>query len=82
MEKNTQELDSQELTKRAQKVIDYFGGPYQLAKKLGITDWAIRKWYHSKIPPQRAKQIEKITEGKFTKEYMRSDYFEKSLPIH
>jgi len=77
MDKNTQNL-----TKRAQQVIDAFGGPYKLAQQIGLTDWAVRKWYYSKIPPQRAAELELLSEGRFTKEYLRPDYFKSFIPLN
>ncbi|ARB05731.1 Cro/Cl family transcriptional regulator [Synechococcus virus S-ESS1] len=37
----------------------------ELAKKLHLSKWAVRKWINNKkIPPDRAAQIVKISEGR------------------
>lgn len=46
------------------KLLDYFGSIECLAKKLGITKFAVYQWDH--IPEKRAYQIELITKGKFS----------------
>lgn len=45
-------------------VTDFFGGRVALAKALGVTPQAVHKWCKTDIPPARAIQIEKLTEGK------------------
>lgn len=45
-------------------VVEFFGGRVALAKALGVTPQAVHKWMQTEIPPARAIQIEKLTEGK------------------
>jgi DNA-binding transcriptional regulator YdaS (Cro superfamily) len=48
------------------KVIMYFGSQSALAIALGVTEGAVSQWVSSGvIPPARAVQIERITDGKF-----------------
>lgn len=49
-----------------QEIIKHFGNQAKLAKKLGIGRAAVNHWsIRGIIPPNRAIQIEKLTEGKF-----------------
>lgn len=48
------------------EILTHFGNQYQLAKKLGVERAAVNQWVKSGIiPPRRAIEIEKLTEGKF-----------------
>lgn len=44
-------------------VINFFGGRVALAKALKVTPQAVHKWMKTEIPPARAIQIEKLTNG-------------------
>jgi len=49
-----------------EQIISHFGGQGELARKLGIKSMAITNWKNRKvIPPKRAYQIEKMSEGEF-----------------
>ena len=66
-----------------QKAIDYFGSQQALADAINnefddrLKQSHIHKWLHlvKKLPLERAYQIEKVTNGKVTKENLRSDLF-------
>ncbi len=48
------------------EIIKHFGSQRNLAEKLGVRDPAISQWIKKgKIPPQRAVDIERLTDGKF-----------------
>jgi DNA-binding transcriptional regulator YdaS (Cro superfamily) len=48
------------------KLMVHFGGQYKLALALNVSSAAVSLWVkEAKIPPLRAIQIEKITNGKF-----------------
>lgn len=45
-------------------VIEYMGGTVETARKLGVQPAAVSQWIASGvIPPKRAIQIERITQG-------------------
>ena len=43
----------------------HFGSQSALARRLGISPAAIAQWLVDGVPPARAIEIEKITDGKF-----------------
>lgn len=46
------------------EVIDFMGGTVETARKLGVHPAAVSQWIASgAIPPKRAIQIERITQG-------------------
>lgn len=48
------------------KLIDYFGSQNKLAGTLDVSSVAVGYWFkEKKIPPYRAIQIERLTEGEF-----------------
>lgn len=47
-----------------QKTLEHVGGQSALAKRLGIRQQSVQQW--KKIPPKRALEIEKITDGAVT----------------
>lgn len=47
-------------------VIEHFGGHTRLAHALGVSTQAVSQWVASgRIPPARAIDIERLTDGKF-----------------
>lgn len=49
-----------------EELFKYFGGQNKMAGKLNVTTQAISQWVKDgKVPPARAIQIEKITNGEF-----------------
>lgn len=60
-----------------QKAIDISGSQVALAKSLGCTYQTIQGWRaKGAVPPVRAVQIEKATDGKVTRYELRPDLFE------
>ena len=48
------------------EIIKWFGSQVELARRLGVTQAAVAQWVaDEKVPPYRAIQIERITEGQF-----------------
>ena len=48
------------------EIIKWFGSQVELARKLGVTQAAVAQWVaDAKVPPYRAIQIERITDGQF-----------------
>ena len=48
------------------EIIKWFGSQVELARKLGVTQAAVAQWVaDEKVPPYRAIQIERITDGQF-----------------
>ena len=48
------------------KIIRWFGSQVELARQLGVTQAAVAQWVSDeRIPPYRAIQIERITDGQF-----------------
>ena len=49
-----------------QEIIQRFGSQVELARQLGVTQAAVAQWVSDeRIPPYRAIQIERITDGQF-----------------
>lgn len=49
-----------------EKVIEHFGGTTKTAKVLGVEPAAVSQWIAKKeIPPKRAIEVERITDGLF-----------------
>lgn len=47
-----------------EKVIEYFGGTSKTAKALGVEPAAVSQWIaKNEIPPKRAIEIERLTDG-------------------
>ena len=48
------------------EIIRRFGSQVELARKLGVTQAAVAQWVSDeRVPPYRAIQIERITDGQF-----------------
>lgn len=48
------------------EIIKWFGSQVEMARQLGVTQAAVAQWVSDeKIPPYRAIQIERITDGQF-----------------
>lgn len=47
------------------EIVEFFGGQTKLALLLGIDKAAISNWRKEGIPPLRAIEIEKLSDGKF-----------------
>ena len=48
------------------EIIKWFGSQVELARQLGVTQAAVAQWVaDEKVPPYRAIQIERITDGRF-----------------
>ena len=48
------------------EIIRWFGSQVELARQLGVTQAAVAQWVaDEKVPPYRAIQIERITDGQF-----------------
>ena len=48
------------------EIIQRFGSQVELARQLGVTQAAVAQWVSDeRIPPYRAIQIERITDGQF-----------------
>ena len=48
------------------EIIKWFGSQVELSRQLGVTQAAVAQWVaEDKIPPYRAIQIERITDGQF-----------------
>ena len=57
------------------KAIDILGGQSELAGKLGLTPMAVTQWKDRGVPPKRAIDIEKLTEGKVTRFDLLPEFF-------
>ena len=48
------------------EIIKWFGSQVELARQLGVTQAAVAQWVADEnVPPYRAIQIERITDGQF-----------------
>lgn len=51
---------------KIKQVVKHFDGQYKLAAALGVSSVAVHWWVKdNKIPPRRAIEIEKLTDGLF-----------------
>lgn len=57
------------------KAIKHFGGQRGLAGALGVTPMAITQWKKRGVPPNRAVDIEKVTDGDVPRYMTRPDLF-------
>lgn len=60
------------------KLVKYFGSKSKLGRVLGISHQAVVKWSKTRIPSDRAIQIEQITQGEITVKDLRPDLFEET----
>jgi DNA-binding transcriptional regulator YdaS (Cro superfamily) len=52
--------------KAINRLVVYFGGQYRLANALDVSSSAVSMWIKDgALPPMRAIQVERITDGKF-----------------
>ncbi len=54
-----------------------FGTLKKFANALGVTPTSVHRWKRDGFPVGKLKEIEKLTEGKITKEMMRPDLFKR-----
>lgn len=57
------------------KLVDYFGNKSKVGRAVGVTHQAIIKWGKTKVPSDRAIQIEQITKGEITVRDLRPDLY-------
>lgn len=59
------------------KIVEFFGGSQSdLARKLGVSPQFVQKMVNKKpVPPKRAIQIEKLSNGALTRAEIRPDIF-------
>lgn len=56
-----------------ERAIKILGNDSRMAKKLGITPWAVSKWNPHKPPKDRCLAIQKATDNQVTAEELRPD---------
>ena len=56
-----------------QTAIDTFGSRAALARSLGVTAEAVRKWELGRIPAERCLDIERATNGRVSRSELRPD---------
>lgn len=58
---------------------DRTAGIRELAQRLGVNPMTVRQWiYRERIPPERAVEIERATDGAVTRSEIRPDLFSSS----
>jgi DNA-binding transcriptional regulator YdaS (Cro superfamily) len=57
------------------KAIDVFGSQAGLAEALGLSAMAITQWKKRGVPPERCRDIERVTHGKVKRAHLRPDHF-------
>jgi len=60
-----------------QPAIDYFKTQKALADALEVNPMAITQWKKRGIPPKRAKEIAKLTNGKVKASVLLPDFFDE-----
>ncbi|MCH4247614.1 MAG: helix-turn-helix domain-containing protein [Acinetobacter populi] len=55
------------------KAIKIAGNKSALARKIGVTPWALSKWNVEKIPEERCEKIEEVTNGQVKAQDLRPD---------
>ena len=63
------------MTTAINKAIEYYGSQAALARACGVSQMAVSKWTRHGVPPERALQIEKLTDGAVTRQDLRPDLF-------
>jgi DNA-binding transcriptional regulator YdaS (Cro superfamily) len=61
--------------KSLEHAILYFGSQRKLASKLGVSAMAVSKWRRSRVPAERCRVIERLTQGAVTVHDLRPDVF-------
>ena len=58
-------------------VLSHFKSQHKLSDRLGVTQQAISKWkrFNMPIPAEHVLTIETITNGKFSRHYLRPDLY-------
>lgn len=56
-----------------QRAIAIVGSGSELARRIGLTAWAVNKWNPDSVPKDRCLDIEKATDGQVTAEELRPD---------
>ncbi|AKI27157.1 transcriptional regulator [Moraxella catarrhalis] len=56
-----------------QRAIHIVGSGSELARRIGLTAWAVNKWNPHQVPKNRCLAIEKATDGQVTAEELRPD---------
>lgn len=56
--------------------IKHFGSQASLAKAVGVVPMAISNWKKRGVPPEKAKAIEKVTDGAVKRHQLRPDIFD------
>ena len=59
------------------RACEIVGSQAQLARLLGVSAEAVRKWRRDRVPAERVLQIEKITKNKVSRYQLRSDLYPK-----
>ena len=63
------------MTKAIDKAIQHYGSQAALARACDVSQMAVSKWTRNGVPPERALQIEKLTDGAVTRQDLRPDLF-------
>jgi len=58
------------------ELIKYFGSQKALAEFLNVKHGHIYYWLKNGLPVKRAIEIEKLTDGRFNRRYLRPDVFD------
>jgi DNA-binding transcriptional regulator YdaS (Cro superfamily) len=58
------------------RLIQHFGSQEKLARELGCSHQNIQYWKKKGVPPRRAIEIEKKTNGLFTRRMLCPEFFE------
>lgn len=67
--------DADPATAALLRAIDSFPSQAAFAKALGVTPMAVSQWKARRIPPERCRDIERVTNGKVTRRDLRPDLF-------
>ena len=58
-----------------QVAVDFFGSQGKMARKMGIEPMTVSLWKTNGLPPKRAVQIERLTNGKVTRAELLPEIF-------
>lgn len=67
--------EKQTLRFAAEDAIAKLGGPSRIARKLGISPWAVSKWRYSRIPAERVPEIVRLFPEKIQMHELRPDLY-------
>ncbi len=74
--------EKDQLKKAAIDAVAKLGGPSRIARKLGVSPWAVSKWRNSRIPAERVLQLVACFSGQVAANELRPDLYPNHTEKH